>query len=116
MSQPPPLPQRSKSFPVIMSAAVYPGVGQYMVGRRVIGLAYAGAFTFALGIFIIFFYRYFSALLVGFMGIAGSSRPVSGPPSPRELLMPGVYILVIYLANVYDIFWHLHRPKRLKPE
>ncbi len=108
---PPPLPIRVNRKPILYSALIYPGVGQYMVGRPIAGLAYAACFTVALGVLMVFFSRYFREVF-DFMGASwdGNSQPTAGTPSPRQMLMPLVYLMIAYLANLYDIIWHLYRP------
>lgn len=108
---PPPIPVRIDRKPIIYSALVYPGTGQYMAGRPLIGLAFAAGFTIAFGIFLVFFIRYFHEVIT-FVRTwwAGTYQETEGTPSPRQMLMPLVYVLVVYVANVYDVTWHLYRP------
>ena len=108
---PPPLPLRIDRKPILFSALLYPGAGQYMVGRKVAAVAYAACFTVALAVFLAFFFRYFSE--VWEMLKTWWSSPdlaVDATPSARHLLQPGLYLLVVYLANLYDVTWHLYRP------
>ncbi len=110
--QPPPLPQRNRTNPILLSALVYPGLGQYHTGRRTIGLLYAAGFTLALAIFLVFFVRYFQDVLhLVESWWSGDYQPEEGTPSARQLLMPGIYLLVVYLANVYDVAWHRCKPR-----
>lgn len=108
---PPPLPIRVDKKPILYSALVYPGVGQYVAGRPLIGLAFAAGFTVALAIFVAFFTRFFSeAVQVLKSTWAGTYVPEDDLPSRRALVMPLVYVLLVYLANVYDVTWHLYKP------
>ena len=113
---PPPLPGRVDRTPILFSALIYPGVGQYMTGRHLAGLAYAACFTIAFGVFLVFFTRYFRET-VDFLRAwwAGSYIPEADTPSPRQLMMPFVYVLVTYVANVYDVTWHLYKPRTTTP-
>jgi MFS family permease len=108
---PPPLPARVDRTPILYSALIYPGVGQYMMGRKTVGVICATCFTIALAIFVAFFIRFFSeAVHVVKATWAGTYLPEEGMPSRRALFMPLVYVLLVYLANVYDVTWHLYRP------
>ena len=114
---PPPLPQRNGPSPILLSALVYPGLGQYRTGRRTIGLLYAAGFTLALAIFLMFFVRYYQDVLHFVESWwSGDYQPDEGTPSARQLLMPGIYLLIVYLANVYDVAWNLYRPHPTTPE
>ena len=108
---PPPLPVRTT--PLLLSALVYPGTGQYAAGRRLAALAYAGSFTVALAVFLVFLARYLREVYDLVQTVwAGAYDPAAGTPSARQLLKPGGYLLLIYAANVYDVAWHLYRPRR----
>ena len=108
---PPPLPVHIDRKPIIYSALIYPGVGQYMMGRQVVGIAFAVCFTIALVIFLVFFARYFRETL-DFVRAwwTDTYQLEDGTPSPRQLMMPFVYMAITYLANVYDVTWRLYRP------
>lgn len=108
---PPPLPVRVDRTPILYSALVYPGVGQFMVGRKFVGIAFATCFTFALAIFLVFFVRYFRET-IDFVRAwwSGAYPPDDATPSPRQLMMPFVYMVITYLASLYDVTWRLYRP------
>ena len=109
--QPPPVPAQISRLPILYSALVYPGSGQFMMGRPVMGLAFAACFTIALAVFLVFFVRYLRDA-VEFLRICWSGRysGTEAAPSLRPLLMPFVYLLLVYLANLYDVIWRLYRP------
>lgn len=109
---PPPLPQRVDKKPILYSALIYPGVGQYVTGRPLVGIAYAAAFTIALVIFLVFFTRFFNeAVHIIKSTWAGTYVPVDDMPSRRQVMMPMLYLLLVYVANVYDVTWNLYRPR-----
>ena len=111
MSAPPPLPMRVDRLPILYSALIYPGVGQYMTGRKTVGVICAICFTIALAIFLTFFIRFFNeAVHVLKATWDGTYRPEEGMPERRALLMPLVYVVLVYLANLYDVTWSLYKP------
>lgn len=112
---PPPLPLRVDRKPILYSALIYPGVGQYMTGRKTVGVICAVCFTIALAVFMTVFIRFFNeAVHVLKATWEGTYVPEEDMPSRRALLMPMVYVLLVYLANVYDVTWSLYKPYLMK--
>lgn len=108
---PPPLPLRVDRKPIFYSALIYPGVGQYMTGRKTVGVICAVCFTLALVVFLAVFIRFFNeAAHVLKATWQGTYIPEEDMPSRRALFMPLVYVLLVYLANVYDVTWSLYKP------
>lgn len=118
-AHPPPLPARVDRKPILYSALIYPGVGQYMTGRKTVGVICAACFTIALAIFLTFFIRFFNeAVHVLKATWDGTYNPEEGMPGRRALLMPLAYVVLVYLANLYDVTWNLYKPhleKRTRP-
>jgi hypothetical protein len=118
-ASPPPLPVRVDRKPILYSALIYPGVGQYMTGRKTVGVICAACFTLALVIFLAVFIRFFNeAVHVLKATWEGTYVAQEDMPSRRALFMPLVYVLLVYLANVYDVTWSLYKPhleKRTRP-
>ncbi len=107
MSAIPPLPRRPSQPPskaaILHSAFIFPGAGQYLQKRRGPALLYAVTGGFATALFLFMFARYFHTITQGLVDkIMGTYVPDPNAPPLRSLLMPGVYLLIVYLASLYD--------------
>ena len=116
----PALPPPSKT-PILCSAFIFPGIGQYLQRRMLHALLYGITGAIATIIFLIVFTRYFYTITQGLADkFLGVYVPDPDAPPLRSLLMPGVYMVAIYLANVYDAWfaWYkdLVRWKRQQAE
>lgn len=91
-------------FPVIMSAAVYPGVGQWMQKRRNAGTFYCFVFTVICLMFALALYAYLREtipiLLNAIEGIYEEGQEI---PPLKQILKPFGAVLFIYTANVVDV-------------
>jgi hypothetical protein len=105
-SAPPPLAGPPSRTPVLYSAFIFPGMGQYMQRRRGMALLYGLSAGVATLLFLVVFTRYFYTITQGLADkLLGQYVPDPDAPPLRSLLMPGVYLLAIYLANVYDAWF-----------
>jgi hypothetical protein len=98
--------------PILLSALVYPGLGQFTQRRPVAGLLYSGGFTLLFCVFmalclrtIVRFYR------VGLHGGSGGALPSAG-------MTLGLFAVCIgaYLANVVDVYMAYRRIGRREAE
>ena len=95
----------SRWSPLLMSALAYPGAGQFMQKRKFWGLVYAIAFTLFTAIFL--------ALLMPplwrMIDSAFAGRKADPIPWPA-VLRPLAVATAVYIANIYDAWWHTIRP------
>lgn len=104
---PPPTPAR---LPILMSAVVYPGVGQYMQRRWMAALVYAVSFTVFIALSLWLAFREFLVLLRSFEhAIETGAAYKMHAPVMKPILKSGGLAVLIYLANVYDTWLAYHR-------
>jgi hypothetical protein len=113
-SLPPPLvvttpKENSSRLPVLVSALVYPGLGQFMQSRILPGIVYTALSTLFTVLVCYFTVQYVRPAIEAWLGI--SDGTTASPPSLRPLQLSAGALLVVYLANVYDV-WLAHRRKR----
>lgn len=107
MQAPPP-----SSMPILYSACVFPGTGQFMQKRMVAGLLYSIACGIAVLVFLAVFTRYFHPIAQGWADrLIGDHVSHPDAPPARTLLKPGLYLLAIYFANVYDVTYAWYRAR-----
>jgi len=91
--------------PVILSVVVYPGIGQFMQRRMFPALAYFCAFTLIVLVFSRITHLYMKQVLELFnLALSGETVDAQGLPPIKILLKPFAVLMLIYLANVFDIF------------
>lgn len=91
--------------PLLMSAFGYPGAGQFMQKRKFWGMVYGIAFSFFLALFL--------ALLLPqwWRQVSDAWAGHTVEPIPwRTVLKPLAVGGAVYLANLYDTWWHTIRP------
>lgn len=90
--------------PVILSVAVYPGIGQWLQKRYASGSVYGIIFGLMAILFAVVFYRYMCDV-VPILQAALERRYDGTPPVPplKILIQPFGIVLLIYLANVVDV-------------
>jgi hypothetical protein len=90
--------------PVILSVAIYPGIGQWMQKRRNAGTFYLAAFTLISLLFSWILFLYLREV-IPLLRDALQGQPLDGREFPplRELLHPFGGLLFIYFANVIDV-------------
>lgn len=93
-------PRRKGMGPILLSALVYPGLGQLVQGRRLAGAIYGASFTVAAGWFavnaariLVVYYRFATDL-------GGTEDPVV---SYAQILIPFGIASILYLINLVDI-------------
>lgn len=109
---------RTGRLPLIVSAFVYPGAGQFMQRRWVPAVFFSASFT-ALLLWLLFgvivpLFRTLQSVLD--WASTGADEPLA-PISMLNVLIPFLAALLIYLANLADVVRHLrHRqPPPLPP-
>jgi len=91
-------------LPVIISIAVYPGVGQWMQKRRVSGSVYLVMFTLMAILFTWVLVVYLKQLMpVMIDALQGSTVEGREIPPLKSILQPFAIVLFIYFANVVDV-------------
>jgi hypothetical protein len=91
--------------PVILSVVVYPGIGQFMQRRMFPALAYFCAFTLIVLVFSRITHLYLKEVVELFnRALSGEAVDAQGLPPIKYLLKPLAVLLLIYFANVFDIF------------
>jgi len=90
--------------PMLVSAFVYPGAGQFVQKRRIAGTAYALLFTICIGFL---FYDVFRPLVVNVIAAldwadAGTNRPFE-ELSVVGVLVPFLAGLLVYVMNLADV-------------
>lgn len=96
--------------PLLYSAAIFPGIGQWMQKRPVAAFVYGGAGTIASLIFIAVLWQSMSdAIRI----IHGAWTWGINPEDVRAVFTPllksSAFLLVVYLANVYDTWYAWYR-------
>ena len=87
-------------MPVLMSAVVYPGVGQFMQRRRVAAWLFVLIFSYFLGVCLIGLFVLGKVYLLNL--IDGHAPEI---PSFRTLSLPALCAAGIYLLNIADAYW-----------
>ena len=99
---PPVLPRATGRFvmtPVIISALIFPGAGQFVQRRWVSGVVWMTAFSAALAWFV----GRTLQVLTAYYDLAFNFNTASGQaPRAMGIVIPFVVSLVLYLANVVD--------------
>jgi hypothetical protein len=107
-SSPPPLPTggrrggRKGRLPLFASALAWPGAGQFMQGRPLHGIAYAGSFTVFAALLCIFAARHLRPLVGLWLGLPDVPPPAGD--TLRPILLTAGLLLFVYLANLYDVW------------
>ncbi len=97
-------------LPIVLSATVYPGVGQFRQGRPVWGAVYALGFTLFMAIFFALLTPSLKQLVAALTG-GPPADPVPWPTVLRPLAVAGA----LYAANVYDVWWNGVKAARRPP-
>lgn len=110
---PPPLRPPDR-LPILYSAFVYPGAGQFLQKRPFAGWAYAVCATVFLVLFAAVLAQYFREVVAAVRAmLEGTYAPAQDEPHVRQLLMPGALLLAIHLANVFDVWVSYLKQKRM---
>jgi hypothetical protein len=102
-------PKSRTATPLLLSVAVYPGAGQLLQRRWVAGAAYATAYTLAFGGFLVKAWdvvKAYYAFALDFDHAPGVA------PGWRELLLPFLLSVAVYLAGVADTAVAAYRAAR----
>lgn len=90
--------------PVILSAVVYPGIGQWMQKRYVSASVYGIIFGLMAVLFAVVLYQYLrEAVAILHAVLDGRSDGPTSLPPLKIILQPFAIVLFIYLANVVDV-------------
>jgi TM2 domain-containing membrane protein YozV len=86
-------------IPMLLSALVCPGAGQFMQGRWRAGLIYAAGFLWG------FFWLMFAAgkIIISYYRMAFDSQYEPDTPNVWAILPPLAIALTFYLVNLFDI-------------
>ena len=98
----------SSLVPVLLSALVYPGAGQFLQKRFTWGIVYGVAFTVVFIVCCVFTVRIVPGYFTAFLRGGELPAPEGWDPVIKSL----VASLVIYAANVYDAWYAWFRNKR----
>jgi hypothetical protein len=108
-STPPALPRVSGKFimtPVIISALIYPGAGQFVQRRWVAGVIFLVAFSVALAWFV----GRTLQVLAAYYDFAFNFNTASGQaPNSMGIAIPFGISLAVYLANIVDAALAKHK-------
>jgi hypothetical protein len=93
-------------LPMMLSAFVYPGTGQFMQRRRVAGLVYAILFSVFL---VVLIFNVFRPLIHNLVTVLNWAAETGDEPLQR-ITMAGVLApfglgLAVYVANLFDVAW-----------
>lgn len=119
MLQDAPMPERAPDrMPIFYSAAVCPGLGQYLQRRKAAALVYGICFTFFFAIFVTVAVRYLHEVwivLAAWWSDSGYDLETHRP-SLQPMARPGLVLLAVYLANVFDTTVAYLKQKRMWAE
>ncbi|MBW7908182.1 MAG: hypothetical protein H3C50_04575 [Kiritimatiellae bacterium] len=107
----PPEPPREKPSltPVLLSATIFPGIGQFQQKRTVAGMVYLGTSGIA---FIIATVMIAKHLPVVFHILWETADPTSAMEELKPILRGLGFFFALYLANVYDTWYAWFRLNR----
>jgi hypothetical protein len=90
----------SARMPIMLSALVFPGVGQCSQRRVVVGVLYGFTFALLFGLFL------FTCLLavVAFYRLGLYGEATARPPSPLPVLLLFLATMLVYLLNLFDTY------------
>ncbi len=94
--------RKKRRISILLSAFLYPGVGQFVQGRTKAGLFYTGLFTVGL-----VFYSTYSAEIIGCYYGLGMDFNHYQPPAELpagKMIAAFAFALTIYVANIVDAF------------
>lgn len=108
MSETPVDPQPKKPdaswLPVLMSVAVYPGIGQWMQKRQTAGSIYVAFFTIIAALFAWTLFIYLREVISVIQeALNGTADQGTALPPLGNILKPFAVVLFIYLGNVVDV-------------
>lgn len=108
-------PLRFTKMPILLSALVYPGVGQFVQRRWFMALVYMGSFTALAGVVALLAFRYFKIDFkdLTYFQTDWLSHRTANPyrePLNKALIVWGA----IFAANVFDTWWGFMRLRRAR--
>jgi hypothetical protein len=109
-------PLRFTKMPILLSALVYPGIGQFVQRRWLWGLAYMGSFTAISGVTALIAFRYFKIEfkdLTYFQTDWVTHR--ADNPYTHTLLKALALCIAIFVANIFDAWMGYAKWKRSLP-
>lgn len=94
--------ERPSGLAILFSAVIFPGVGQYMQRRHLIGSFYAAAFLFCVGFW---FRSIFTPLFLNLRMLRDLASAADFYPIPWKNILHWTAIsLLVYLANLLDVY------------
>ncbi len=102
--------ERPRKTPILYSAAIFPGLGQFTQRRAAAGTLYAGAGLLASILFVAMLARHGAdAARAAWDAVAGGLDPDRARAAFIPILKTGALLLLIYTANLYDVWYAWYR-------
>ena len=101
---------RSARMPIMLSALIFPGVGQCSQRRWVAGVLYGTAFALLFGLFLFTCLR----TVVAFYRLGFSGATSAHPPSSLPVVLLFLATMLVYLLNLFDTYRAQRRIDRAK--
>jgi hypothetical protein len=101
-------------LPILMSAVVFPGVGQFMQRRQAAGWMYALCFAVVVALFLTVLFRELSMAISTLRRVLATATPVDPDEAIVHwgpLIKMGGVLVLIYAANLYDVWLAWHRSR-----
>lgn len=97
--------------PILYSAAIFPGIGQFQQKRSTVGTIYFVITLFALALLVAMLVKHGPPVLRRVLDVLmqQGDEPSAALDDLKPMMRSALFLLVVYVANVYDVWYAWYR-------